>query len=1152
MQPRKRNNTCAYDGLEARQLLAGITFDAATGIVSIEGSPEADRVLVSMPSTSEIRVDFESVDRQDFTFSDVTKIVFLADAGDDHFENQTSVPSQVFGGVGDDSFIGGSGPDELRGGVGMDFLSGNDGDDFLRGDDGNDVLDGGRGNDLLVGAEGDDQLYGRHGQDNLIGGDGDDQAWAGAGDDFVSGNEGRDRIWGGGGHDILLGHAGEDVIFGEAGHDQIYANDGDDSLLGGPGADTLVGGGGVDNIWGNEGADRIFGSAGHDWASGGPGQDLVAGNDGDDRLLGGEGNDQIWGGLGNDRLVGESDVDRLFGEQGDDQLFGGDHNDFLFGNEGADLLNGGAGDDVLQGGDGNDSLVGEAGADRLFGYLGHDYLSGGRGEDQLYGFTGDDILLGGENDDELIAFEGNDYARGDQGDDVIYGGPGNDTLLGSEDDDRLFGQEGDDSIRGGSGRDILMGNQGVDLLDGGLGDDDVYASSEDRVVSDDEDSDDDDEETTGRPYGLGQRVTVSFAPDGTSIFNQSNSLFAAFSSILNPVELQSSLLTAFDTWARNGNLDVGLVADSGDDFGVSGKSYGDPRFGDIRIGAIPLPGGVNAIAIGQDDLVSGTWGGEILFNANADFDSPEEFFAVALHEVGHVLGLHHTDAIDSVMHRYNNRTTLHPDDVARFRELYGMRALDRNDDDGGNNDTFEDATDLRFEGENDEEGRSPTIAFADISSGQDVDFFEIRIPDHYSGAASFHVISRAISQLGFAATLYDASGNELESIATDESWGDEVQFSRQVSPDDRYFVKVEGQDESVGSFSLAANLDDHSSVSYAEMLEVAVGRQFVNFEPEDLAEYFSDPTGFLIEDDGNTNDDRFNATELATEDGFELFTRYEFQGSLTNAEDVDYYRFQTPDDVGALTTLNVSVRALEFQGMTPSIRLLDSQGKPVDVSVAVNGHGEYALQYSHFTPGTEYLLEIQSDSLLEFQNGNYELVISQSEHPVDFQILSNGTLNAGDRQYSSLHVAEGQMFQFALEARVTTNASPEDLLWATIYDESGSKVYTAATRPGERRTSKTVLLEPGSYTIEFEAGEGASFQDLEYQIQGLDIGDPQGPTFTDPGDSPFDQNGNGEYEYPDGVISLAAFVVVDGISSNQNDPPQDPPPSNVYRWYWGI
>lgn len=123
-------------------------------------------------------------------------------------------------------------------------------------------------------------------------------------------------------------------------------------IVGTHGNDTLVGTAGNDFLYGGPGNDRLFLLAGDDIGSGGSGMDYVAGDSGDDLIVGGSGSDALTGGAG---------LDILTGDGGDDDLYGGDGNDIISGGHGDDHLVGGAGDDVFKysRGDGADVIFDE-------------------------------------------------------------------------------------------------------------------------------------------------------------------------------------------------------------------------------------------------------------------------------------------------------------------------------------------------------------------------------------------------------------------------------------------------------------------------------------------------------------------------------------------------------------------------------------------------------------------------------------------------------------------------------------------------------------------------------------------------------------------------------------------------------------------------
>jgi len=93
-----------------------------------------------------------------------------------------------------------------------------------------------------------------------------------------------------------------------------------------------------DVLTGTAEGDIIRSFAGNDRADGQAGDDLILGNQGDDQLHGDAGNDSIYGGKDRDILRGDAGNDRVWGDRG---------NDLLYGNQGRDTLTGGSGSDIF-------------------------------------------------------------------------------------------------------------------------------------------------------------------------------------------------------------------------------------------------------------------------------------------------------------------------------------------------------------------------------------------------------------------------------------------------------------------------------------------------------------------------------------------------------------------------------------------------------------------------------------------------------------------------------------------------------------------------------------------------------------------------------------------------------------------------------------
>lgn len=175
------------------------------GVLTITGGNTNDTASVAPGTTRGTIIAKRGPYTSTFDAAAVTKIVFYGNDGDDQFTNTTSIPSEAYGGDGNDVLYGGSGADFLVGGYGQDTLRGYGGNDVVWGSGGSDWLYGGEGNDLVKGHGGNDLIYGENGNDALYGGTGDDTLYGGAyqdtlvtiggGFDTVSGGTSNDLFW---------------------------------------------------------------------------------------------------------------------------------------------------------------------------------------------------------------------------------------------------------------------------------------------------------------------------------------------------------------------------------------------------------------------------------------------------------------------------------------------------------------------------------------------------------------------------------------------------------------------------------------------------------------------------------------------------------------------------------------------------------------------------------------------------------------------------------------------------------------------------------------------------------------------------------------------------------------------------------------------
>jgi Ca2+-binding RTX toxin-like protein len=222
------------EGLEDRQLMAaaapGVPYLRDNTILQIPCTSGPDTVCVSGDSSRVTVVQQWQGGSRRTTFTGVGSFDVNLAEGDNTFQNDTALPSTVYGGSGKDTIIGGAAADTFFGRGGNDTLKGRGGSDKLDGGGGSDTLYGGDGKDTLV--AGDQSGSEANTVNYLYGGNGNDTLNGGGGCDYLYGEQGNDILW-----DPAIGH-----LWGGAGDDQLWATIGNWAV-------EMHGGDGTDQLW---------------------------------------------------------------------------------------------------------------------------------------------------------------------------------------------------------------------------------------------------------------------------------------------------------------------------------------------------------------------------------------------------------------------------------------------------------------------------------------------------------------------------------------------------------------------------------------------------------------------------------------------------------------------------------------------------------------------------------------------------------------------------------------------------------------------------------------------------------------------------------------------------------------------------------------
>ncbi|BBB31136.1 matrix metalloproteinase-15 [Neptunomonas japonica JAMM 1380] len=178
-------------------------------------------------------------------------------------------------------------------------------------------------------------------------------------------------------------------------------------------------------------------------------------------------------------------------------------------------------------------------------------------------------------------------------------------------------------------------------------------------------------------FGSGAIVSWSYMDTGLSCNGTYESIGCSVTSLADfmPLGFENEIERSFDAWSDIAGLTFIQVPDSGDAFNAHGSS------GDIRLGGHSFDGPGGILAHGYLPQPGSSAAGDIHFDSGdlwtTSFGTPGfDIFQVFTHELGHALGLDHTNVPRSLMNPYYTQAFSGPqaDDFAGIQYLYGLPA----------------------------------------------------------------------------------------------------------------------------------------------------------------------------------------------------------------------------------------------------------------------------------------------------------------------------------------------------------------------------------------------------------------------------------------------------------------------------------------------
>jgi hypothetical protein len=584
----------------------------------------------------------------------------------------------------------------------------------------------------------------------------------------------------------------------------------------------------------------------------------------------------------------------------------------------------------------------------------------------------------------------------------------------------------------------------------------------------------------GQPWPDPGHLTLSFVPDGTDAGGAPSGLFNLLNSKDTTPNWETAILRAFQTWAVNTNVNVGVVNDGGLALGTTGAVQGDSRFGDIRIGSRVLA--PTAVSTASPFSWSGTtWSGDLLLNSGYRFGSnsqaPYDLYTIALHEAGHVFGVQDTDAstASAMFENYlSPRTGLSAQDIADVQSLYGVRAPDWFNRTYANN-SFSTAAPI---------GNDPSqLAFeADITQIGEAEYYKITTPAAASlGTWTVKVQTSGLSLLVPSVSVYDTSFNLLKSAAASDPLNGDLSITIDSAlPLSTYYIKVTDATSSVfGIGSYRVYLSYQSPVI---TLESNVVFPLVNTIGH-LYDTAQNALPLVPTFGANKPDQRFD---------------YVWRDSITDSTDQNFYQIQSPAaPSGTSFVMHALAWEMDPNGLHPVIHVYDAQQNPIALQVLGNSDGMYSIQIPGMPPNTTYYVEVAALNPNGPNNtGKYVLGIKfDANHaPVTLSTLESSALaSATSANVSTLVMHQDALFHFSLAADNGSSLAGAVVTMA-IYDQSGNLVFAIDAPTGQPPATGVVYLSAGTYTVRTSIKSSSGlFLPVNYSLLGEILSDPIGP-----------------------------------------------------------
>lgn len=318
--------------------------------------------------------------------------------------------------------------------------------------------------------------------------------------------------------------------------------------------------------------------------------------------------------------------------------------------------------------------------------------------------------------------------------------------------------------------------------------------------------------TTGDHFVYGSRITWSIVPDGTNLGGVTSNLVSTLDQKFGQNNWESAFSAAFAIWENQANINLVQVGDDGAPTGEGNYQQGSTEFGDIRIGGYSQASNILAYTLLPPPNNGGSDSGDIFFNSNQQWNIGQDFDleSVAIHEIGHALGLGHSADTNAAMYAYYTgvKESIDNDDAAGIQAVWGPR---KEDGIALGTSNFTSANAANITQFMNTSTNQIVLPQQDVASSAESYWFKVTTPANASANLSVVIQSAYLSELSAKVQLYNSSlvGLQQAAMPVNQYGGFVGVGISNATPNTTYYIHVFGSNTGptgTGAYALFVNM----------------------------------------------------------------------------------------------------------------------------------------------------------------------------------------------------------------------------------------------------------------------------------------------------------------------------------------------------------